>query len=217
VSLLGRQRKIFMADVSGCTYKRVSGRQPRRRGRMLSIARRTIASNGIQPPGQLSADDSFGRQSDGADRAGACAAAAVEFAQARASGCAVRTIAFPLPPARGGRSPWRPSDRPLRAGSALWRTIAIAQIQALGQLVADDCIGDASIVPIAGAGRSQRHGRRRRSSRAARSSSSHGESELPLWLAAKGSVRSRGRRDALLLDQIRSNLRVPLRTHCLVD
>ena len=111
MSLLGRQRKIFMADVSGCTYKRVSGRQPRRRGRMLSIARRTIASNGIQPPGQLSADDSFGRQSDGADRAGACAVAAVEFAQARASGCAVRTIAFPLPPARGGRSRRRRGDR----------------------------------------------------------------------------------------------------------
>src|ERR1039458_3883658 len=130
-----------MADVSGGTYKRASGRRPRLRGRMLSIARRTIASNGIQPPGQLSADDSFGRQSDGADRAGACAVAAVEFAQARASGCAVRTIAFPLPPARGGRSPWRRSGRPDRARSAPRRTIAFAQRRALAAGASDDRIG----------------------------------------------------------------------------
>ena len=37
--------------------------------------------------------------------------AAYTFAQSRACRCPDRTIAFSVPPARGGRSPWRHSDR----------------------------------------------------------------------------------------------------------
>jgi hypothetical protein len=42
-----------------------------------------------------------------------------------------------------GRLLWRPSDRPLRAGSALWRTIAIAQIRAPAGVSGDRVSGRA--------------------------------------------------------------------------
>jgi len=43
-----------------------------------------------------------------------------------------RTTPFGLQPARSRRLPWRPSDRPLRTGSALRQTIAIAHEQTRG-------------------------------------------------------------------------------------
>ena len=80
----------------------------------------------------------------------------------------------------------------VRARSRLRRTIGFAQQQSSDAPWRDDCYATEG-------GAAPR--------KPARSSSSHGESELPLWLAATGSVRYPERRDALLLDQIRTNLR----------
>ncbi len=73
---------------------------------------------------------------------------AVEFAQARASGCADRTIAFIRRPLSVARSRWRLQSRqPRDRSDDCLATIAITRSQSMALLVAGQCGHYVAVTP----------------------------------------------------------------------